>query len=252
MSDEKKKSQRDVHPASRQRIAEPLISVNMNSDGELFQADSSGSENICSDDITLPLQDQVFQTNLCSNTCQRDNILPDYQVLTDASLNPHDCGYVDEFNDEEDKKKIGLSVSLHEELKSAILKKADEHRAREAKVLRVPEEEIAPYFLCQDPVIEKADPVIGMGKADDEESKRGDEFENRRKEVFESNGHLVNMMTLTSALASCAAERGKAMNMDQREENFGSDSDPEELEEGGSDEAGVRQSRAGCTDNKSC
>ena len=238
MSDEKTESNDDVHLPSRpcKRVAQPDISFDKKSpeDCELFQFDCSDSENL-SDHVTADDEDQVFQTNSSADAYQHNNCPPEYQVhLTDPSLNHQEGDFAPELDEEEERRKIGLSVSLHEELKMAILKKADEHRAREAKVLRVSEQEVAPHFLCPD-LNEKRDPEIGAAKPDDEKSKNGDEFEKRRKEVFESNGHLVNMMTLTSALASCAAERGKAMNMNQSEENFGSDSDHEEDERVGNE-----------------
>ena len=48
--------------------------------------------------------------------------------------------------DEEFNPRIGLSISLHDELKDAILKKADEHQGREAKALGVSIEEVTPHF----------------------------------------------------------------------------------------------------------
>lgn len=138
---------------------------------------------------------------------------------------PQDIKPQTDIDDEEEKKKIGLSVSLHEELRMAILKKADEHRAREAKALHVTEQEIAPHFLCD--TANNSNSKVESEKQE-EKRKAGNKYDMRREEDFVTSGRLENMMSLTSVLASCAAEKGKAMNMNQSEESFGCDQEDEE------------------------
>lgn len=44
---------------------------------------------------------------------------------------------------------MGISVSLHEELKFAIIRKASEHRKREAAALGIPEQDVESLYLTE-------------------------------------------------------------------------------------------------------
>ena len=145
---------------------------------------------------------------------------------------------------EAEERRIGLSVSLHEELRQAILKKADEHRAQEAKVLHVAEHELASHFLRhEEDGLAGGDDSSGESAANqsDKRSLVGQQpppqhqEEEGAKEAASAGddegsvmpSSLENRMTLGGFLAAAVVQRGKAMHLNQREERFGEDNEEE-------------------------
>ena len=127
-------------------------------------------------------------------------------------------------------RKMGFPVCLHDELKQAILKKADEHRTREAKALNVSEREVAPHFLTNDqPPAPVQESKVLITNLEEKCSRNQKSYESRRMDFLSSMNNCANRMNLTSLLASTAAQT--AMHMNQCEDHFGSESESEtELE----------------------
>jgi hypothetical protein len=150
-------------------------------------------------------------------------------------------------DDEDDNPRIGLSISLHDELKDAILKKADEHQEREAKALGIPVEEVTPHFFHEsksetsktEEVNENRDhrSVTHRTFTTSQKSFKIQSFQTFKvvnggtvSEVPSESLSSFSLNSFPSMLAKVVVEKGKNMNFNQEEECFGED-DNEEVEE---------------------
>ena len=86
--------------------------------------------------------------------------LPDYEVFQ-AEVAKHKANETTKENTDESNcdaspsnfvinKRIGMAVSLHDELRFAIINKASEHRKREAAALGITEDEVESLYLTRD------------------------------------------------------------------------------------------------------
>lgn len=131
----------------------------------------------------------------------------------------------------EQKRSIGISVNLNEELKQALMTKASEHREREAKALGIPVENVPAQLLdfqVQKEIDDDVPNIIDNQYANKSNAIGGDYLNNERQIMRESYGRTSNF---GSVLAQIAAEKSKAYNVCLESECFGDSSEEEDADE---------------------
>ena len=122
--------------------------------------------------------------------------------------------------------KIGISIRMNEDLRSAILKKAEEHQARIAQVLDLPVTEVsANYFSGQQERIE----TVKESKRSDSKSEENVQPTSEEKVVqrsdekkIEENQNEEGKMMNPRLLAKLVVERSGIKNENWKEDTFGS------------------------------
>lgn len=105
-----------------------------------------------------------------------------------------------------------ISSNLFQELKTALIPKAEETREREAKALGIPKEEV-PMQLINDYNLK---------------SKEGPKIPQSMRQETELANFFISNNNLTSALATRAAQISKDLKLNRSEECFG-DSDNDDI-----------------------
>lgn len=230
----------------------------------LFKLKNQGAVTPSETQVTEPKSGQSgIPTSIPSE--RTNNAIKDYEVFqgetNDTEGNETKMRRID-LDDEDDNPRIGLSISLHDELKDAILKKADEHQEREAKALGIPVEEVTPHFFHESKSeTSKTEEVNGDGTSQRSFTKRTVETTQRSFTVqsfqafkvtdvmngvpgFDTTsfGHSLhnqamhssnssNITSFPSLLAAVAVERSKDMKVNQSEECFEDDDEAVEAQE---------------------